>query len=122
MASIVSAHNKKILNDTPKPSNDLRTCNCRNKNACPLNGTCLEESVIYKCHVRKTENDEGKQYIGLIGGKFKHRWAGHNYSFKHQKASKSTELSKYVWELKNVGIEPKLTWEIIDRASSYEKR
>ena len=38
---------------------------------------------------------------------------------KYEKASKSTELSKYVWDLKNTGIEPNLSWEIIDHASSY---
>ena len=68
----------------------------------------------------KSENDEGKQYIGLTGGTFKDRWARHNYSFRHEKASKSTELSKYVWELKNSGIESKLTWEIIDLATLYK--
>ena len=31
-----------------------------------------------------------------------------------------TELSKYVWELKNSGIEPSLTWDIIDRATAYK--
>ena len=82
--------------------------------------TCLDESVIYKCQVTKSENDEGKHYIGLTGGTFKDGWARQNYSFRLEKASKSTELSEYVWELKNSGIEPKLTWEIIDRATSYK--
>ena len=35
------------------------------------------------------------------------------FSFRHEKASKSTEVSKYVWELKNKGIEPKLSWTIL---------
>lgn len=120
MAMIVSTHNKKILVDAPKPDHEKRTCNCRNKNTCPLNGKCLVESVIYKCHVTKSDNDIGKHYIGLTGGTFKDRWAGHNYTFRHEKASKSSELSKYVWELKNSGIEPKLNWEIIDRANTYK--
>ena len=118
MARIVSAHNKTILNEEEKPA-VKRSCNCQKKNTCPLNGTCLEKSVIYKCHVKKSENDEGMHYIGLTGGTFKDRWAGHKYSFRHEKASKSTELSKYVWDLKNTGIEPNLSWEIIDHASSY---
>ena len=61
----------------------------------------------------KSENDEGKHYIGITGGKFKDRWASHNFSFRHEKASRSTKLSKYVWELKNKGIEPKLSWTIL---------
>ena len=47
MASIISAHNKKILPETEKLSNERKTCNCRNKNICPLDGSCLIESVIY---------------------------------------------------------------------------
>ena len=58
--------------------------------------------------------------IGLTGGKFKDRWASDKYLLRHEKAAKSTELSKYVWELKNNGIEPNLTWEIIDRAMPYK--
>ena len=76
MSRIVSTHNKNILNDAPKSSKEKRTHNCRNKSTCPLDGTCLEESVIYKCHVKKSENDEGIHYIGLTGGTFKDRWAG----------------------------------------------
>ena len=119
IASIVSAHNKKILSETKKPANDVKSCNCWSSNNCPLDGTCLVESVIYKCQVTKDENDEGKHYIGLTGGKFKDRWARLNYSFRHEKASKSTELSKYAWKLKSKGIEPEITWEIIDRAMPY---
>ena len=44
------------------------------------------------------------------------RWASHNYSLRHEKASKSTELSKQVWELKNDGNVPNPAWEITDRA------
>ena len=120
IASVISAHNKKILHTQPNHIADNNLCNCRNRNDCPLDGSCLTESVIYKCHVTQSENDEGKHYIGLTGGKFKDRWASHNYSFRHEKASKSTELSKYVWELKNKGVIPKLSWSIIDRASSYK--
>jgi len=52
----------------------------------------------------------------LTSGQFKDR----NFSFRHKKASKSIELSKYVWELKNNEIELTLTWKIVDRAMSYK--
>ena len=77
IASIISAHNKKILHKQPNPVANNNLCNCRNRNDCPLDGSCLTESVIYKCHVTQSENDEGKHYIGLTGGKFKDRWASH---------------------------------------------
>ena len=66
------------------------------------------------------KNDVGKDYIGLTCGKFEDRWASHNHSLRHEKASKSTELSKYVWELKNNGIDTQPYVEIIDRATPYK--
>ena len=85
-----------------------------------MNGNCLESNIIYKCHVKTSISDKGKCYIGLTGDTFKERWNGHRYSFKHEKAAKSTELSKYVWKLKNSGIEPIFSWELVDRAPSYK--
>ena len=119
MASIVSAHNKKILNGPSNEKANVKSCNCRKRNDCPLDGSCLTENVIYKCHVKESVNDEGKHYIGLTGGTFKDRWSSHNYTFRHEKAKKSTELSKYIWDLRDKGVEPILSWKIIDRANSY---
>ena len=47
------------------------------------------------------QNDEKKRYIGLTETTFKTRYGNHVKSFKHRKYSKETELSKYIWELKD---------------------
>ena len=58
MRNIISGHNNKILNNQekdPEEKKNDKTCNCRKKQECPLNGKCLIESVIYKVTV-KTED------------------------------------------------------------------
>ena len=101
MSSIISSHNKKILGNQPNSQNN-QNCNCRDKGNCPLNGYCLESSVIYKCHVQSSDVDKGKHYIGLTGETFKERWNGHKSSFRHEKVSKATEFSKYVWSFPEI--------------------
>ena len=116
ISSVISAHNKKVLSSAPPVTN---ACNCRNKELCPLNGKCREKQVIYQCHVKSSENDQGVYYIGLTENTFKERWYQHKTSFKYQHKANATELSKYVWGLQKNDITPNLTWEIIDRARPY---
>ena len=48
MSSIIKNHNKKILNP---PKVFTRSCNCRNRETCPLNGLCLTPNVVYAAEV-----------------------------------------------------------------------
>ena len=117
MSSIISSHNKNVL--YPIQNNTTKTCNCRNKNACPLNGNCLDSQVVYKCHIKTNNTDDGAHYIGLTANTFKQRWSGHNSDFRHEKNANSTRLSNHIWELKNKQITPIMSWEIIDHARPY---
>jgi len=112
--SVISNHNKRILrNTTPtKKSN----CNCRNPSECPLKNNCLTTSVVYKAEVKTSEADEVKQYIGMTSGTFKKRYANHKKSFNNVRHSNETELSKYVWHLKNNGKSFDINWSILKRA------
>ena len=118
VASIISGHNKKILNNKITKST-TKSCNCQKKNSCPLNGNCLDNQIVYKCHVQQNVNEEGSHYIGLTGNTFKKRWSGHKNSFKHEENENKTELSKHVWELQRKDVTPNLSWEVIDHARSY---
>ena len=115
MKQIIQGHNKKILmrhnvtNSEPKAK-----CNCRNKAACPLNGECLKENVIYKAEV-KTE-DNTKIYIGSTGLTFKKRYYGHTATFRDATKRKSTVLANYIWSLKDKRKTFKIKWSIIDQA------
>ena len=47
--NMISSHNKKLLT---KPTNlSSRTCNCNNKQDCPLEGKCLQSNLIYQANI-----------------------------------------------------------------------
>ena len=48
MSSMIKSHNKKVINRDAKK---LKSCNCRVKSECPLNGQCQVTDIIYKCIV-----------------------------------------------------------------------
>ena len=63
--------------------------------------------------------NEKKVYIGLTENAFKQRYSNHMQSIRDEKYGNSTELSKYVWQLKKEGEEFKITWSINRRAQAY---
>ena len=60
-----------------------------------------------------------KNYIGLTEGTFKQRYTQHKSTFTHRKLSNSTELSKYIWQLKDSNTSFSTKWSIIARARPY---
>ena len=69
--------------------------------------------MVYKATVN-TET-----YIGLTGGSFKQRYNGHQSSFRQKHKENETKLSKFIWELKDKGQEPKIQWECVVTAPTY---
>ena len=88
-----------------------RTCNCRDKEECPLDGNCLITRIVYKADV--ITNNNTISYIGNTGGTFKSRYANHKKSFKYEQYEKETELSKYIWKLKRQSIPHRIKWSIM---------
>ena len=117
MANIIKSHNQKILNENNGVSNE-RKCNCRNKDLCPLDGACLTSNVIYEATVTTTTGDT-KTYIGMTEHEFKTRYNNHKLSFRDQKHSHSTVLSKHIWDLKDSNTDYQINWRIIKRANTY---
>jgi hypothetical protein len=68
-----------------------------------------------------TEPTDGRKetYIGLTDTDFKLRYANHKQSFRNSKLRNSTELSKYIWTLKEKGIGYQLKWKIVAKAKAY---
>ena len=111
--SLISRHNKNILNRACNKNNqEISTCNCREKNSCPLNGKCLQENVVYKATI--TSQNQSKEYIGSTGGPFKKRYYTHISDIKNEK-SKGKELYKYIWKLKTNNKNYELRWEIMHK-------
>ena len=118
MSNIISSHNKKVLSNNS--TQNVITCNCRRKELCPLKGKCQDKNVIYLCNVKISVSEQASSYIGLTENNFKDRWNQYKHTFRYESKANSTELSKHVWALKNKGIEPILSWEVIDHAIPFK--
>ena len=94
LKSIISAHNKRIL-ETP-PADDQQTCSCPRsaKATCPLDGNCLTRNIVYKATVT-AESAPTMNYIGLASTTFKERLGYHTLTFNHERYEHGSELSKH---------------------------
>ena len=108
LKNFIKQHNSKILSkDQDKIQ---RSCNCRIKESCPLNGKCLHQCMVYMAEI--TTNTTYKEYYGTSEGEFKSRYNNHRQSFRHISHINDTELSKYLLMLKANGTEYHLKWSI----------
>ena len=118
----INAHNKKTLANA-RDTDALAGCNCRIKDLCPLPEQCLTPSVVYQASVTTNNNIKPEQtYIGLTEGQFKTRYNNHNTSFRHESKRSSTELSRYIWELRDNNIQYNIKWKIVAKAKAYSNR
>ena len=121
-------HNKcvvnssKHINDTIDNTNakDSKTCSCRQKITCPLNGNCFQSSPIYQATVAREDNTTAETYIRLTENDFKTRYRNHSTSFQHAKHRNSTELSKHIWTLQENNIDHFISWCILSSRLSYD--
>ena len=82
--SIINKHNKTVLD--PPTSNSERTCNCINREKCPLQQKCLTNNIMYKATITSNQdNYHHKIYYGITETKFKQRYANYIKSFRHGK-------------------------------------
>ena len=81
---------------------------------------CLIKSVVYKATVA-TANGE-KEYTGLTENTFKQRYGSHKSSFNNRKLQTSTELSKYIWTLKDSNTPFVIKWRVHRRAAAYSNK
>ena len=113
MQTIIQNHNKKTLSN--KQEENIKTCNCRNKNNCPLQGKCLTQATIYKASI--THNNNTVHYIGSTEKDFKTRYNGHTQSFRTEYKKNSTKLSQHIW---NHNIDPTtIEWSITQHANPF---
>ena len=76
---------------------------------------CSTPNIIYEAAVTNNTDIIEKIYFGLCETSLKERYRNHNSSFRLQNRSKHTELSKYVWELKNENKIPFIKWRILKK-------
>ena len=89
--SVINSHNEKILNENiARPTS--ASFNCTVKTSSPIEGNCLQSSLIYICKAR-TPNviNNIHDYIDLPENTFKARY---------QSKKDATALSNFLWESK----------------------
>ena len=120
MKAVISSHNKNMLAQdhgaTAAPLQQPRTCNCKNRPKCPLQGNCMKENVVYQATVATETTTE--TYIGLASN-FKERYRNHQTSFRHRSKRNETELSKYIWDLKGRKKSFHVKWRILRSCQPY---
>jgi hypothetical protein len=114
IGTIIAAKNSKLLQP---PKEEKRMCNCKQSQNCPVNGKCLDSSIIYRATINE---DSGKvnTYTGLTCNDFKTRWGAHKHSFNNIQANQTT-LSSYLHELKRKKVNFDLKWDIMDHAQPF---
>jgi hypothetical protein len=82
---------------------------------------CLAKSVIYQLisHGKTSGMRPTQTYVGLAENEFKTQFTNHKASFNKYEKRNSTELSKYIWNLKNNNISYSIRRKILKRAKSY---
>ena len=122
----IDTHNKKLL--AQPQENEAKLCNCRRSAECPVEGKCLQQSVIYKAEVLSKHGT--KTYIGMTERAFKQRYTEHKQSLpsrtsrmdpveRKKKYEHKSELSAYAWKLHEEGTGYKIKWKIHSKAYPY---
>ena len=70
MKNLIKQHNTRVLKN--HEHSEKRSCNCRVKGNCPLDGKCLYECIVYQANV--VTNNECKEYFGTAEREFKLRY------------------------------------------------
>ena len=103
----IDGHNKSILHNKIVPP---RSCNCIVKTECLNSGNCLKELVLYQATVSAEDHNPSQTYMGLTENSFKTRGSNHKSLFADANKSHNTELSKYIWYLKENLTKIKVMW------------
>ena len=110
---------RKFLKDRERQNE--KTCNCRMKDSCPLEGNCAQNNVLYEAQV--FENNGDSEAVGVYYGvteDFKKRFRNHKKSFNNPNYKNETELSIFIWAKRNIGVTCTVRWKIIKKASTYK--
>ena len=117
ISSIASEHKKNLL----YPNVNQYGCNCQIREDFPLQNQCLTPNIIYIADVHCEANKDHKFYFEVAKTPFKERFRNHNRDFNQEQYIKSTELSKYIWSLKDAGTPYTINWSIAAKVKGVLK-
>ena len=71
--------------------------------------------MVYDADVTNETNNDQKFYFDLTETTFNERYNNHKRDVKHIKYQNNTELTKYIWNLKNNNNKHSIQWKVIDK-------
>ena len=110
MLENINSHNKYVASKDDQVNQNL--LNCLNPDKCLLDNKCLTSKIVYSAEIITDDQQLSKFYLGLCKTEFKARFNNHKKSFHYRENKKDTELSKYIWELKDKHTEYQIRWSI----------
>ena len=84
-----------------------------------LDNNRLAKNIIYKATI--PTNNTIKFYLGSTSTTLKNIYNNHKASFNNKLKRHNTELSNYIWELKETNTKYNLKWEILFRTKQNQK-
>ena len=82
-----------------------------------MDRNCLQKCFVYQAQVDSANSR--KYYLGTSEDEFKTRYNNNTMSFQNKGYEKGTELSKYVWYLKDKGEDFTIKWSVAAKASPH---
>ena len=75
-------------------------------------GKCNHDVVVYQTTVN-SDGGKTKCYVGLAKH-FKQRWGKHKKTLENIEADGQTKMSRYYWQEKSEGRNPKISWKYLE--------
>ena len=119
MEHIIKNHNGKITESSIEKSVEA-SCNWKEKNICQLEENCLVKNIVYMATVTTETNTSS--YVGMTGNHFITRYYNHLKSLKNKRYKNETELSKYLWKIKEKEVEHTVTCEKLRQCNTCLRR
>ena len=69
----------------------------------------------------ETETNKSS-YVGMTGNSFKTMYYNHIKSFKNKRYKNETELSKYMWKLREEEVEHTIMWKKLHQSNTCQRR
>ena len=114
MQVFIKGENKRKLH---AENQSIKQCSCPRNAECPLGGECLIKDIVYQAIA--TSDNKTETYFWLTATAFKSRLENHRASLKSKSKCNATELSKYIWQLKESNCNHFLNWKTLCYASHY---
>ena len=120
MPNFIQNHNTVLLKSSV--ASTAKECSYRQKYNCSQAEKCLSECLAYHAEIDRSDRNQTKNRYGFREKNFKECYNNHTTSFRNKSKEKSTEVSKYIWELENSCIKYDLKWPIVCKTDPHTAR